>query len=344
MQTIKFQPITETRQELFNVEDYSFSNHIFNGVEKRVYSNVNLSVFVDDYCNADCNFCVAQLRFENRGMQFKKSKIVNDQEYYDRLNYVLSEIAPLNPSVSLTGGEPTKSRRLPEILRIISAHGLRKRTFTTNGSGLLDIVEGKSVINHLIDNGFQHLNISKAHYDEDTNKKIMKYVSGYCSNDMLETIFAISKANNLRPRMSCVLLKNGISCVEDMVKYMEFYQDLGLDNVIFRELMDFDVKSMINIEKVKYCQDNKIRLNDIWDVLKGDERFSPIRSLIGYYYHVEVFKYQDIDMCSERANLVKLYTEKEKSKDVVFEMVFHPNGNLNGSWVDNEDILIPNKE
>ena len=27
----------------------------------------------------------------------------------------------------------------------------------------------------------------------------------------------------------------------------------------------------------------------------------------------------------------------------VAEMIFHPNGNLNGSWVDNEDVLLQYK-
>ena len=45
-------------------------------------------------------------------------------------------------------------------------------------------------------------------------------------------------------------------------------------------------------------------------------------------------------MVSESANLVKLYEEKSKAPETVFEMVFHPNGNLNGGWVDNEDILL----
>lgn len=48
----------------------------------------------------------------------------------------------------------------------------------------------------------------------------------------------------------------------------------------------------------------------------------------------------DKDMVSESANLVKLYEQKQIANDVVFEMIFHPNGNLNGSWVDNEDILL----
>lgn len=50
-----------------------------------------------------------------------------------------------------------------------------------------------------------------------------------------------------------------------------------------------------------------------------------------------------VDMVSESANLVKLYEQKKIASDVVFEMIFHPNGKLNGSWVDNEDVLFDYK-
>lgn len=340
MKTIKFQPLREKRQECYNVEDYTLLNFDFEGQSKKVYSNVNLSIFADDYCNADCKFCVAQLRFENKGMMYKKEIIQNDTEYFKRLDYVLNYLKPLNPSVSITGGEPSKSHRLPEILRLIDKYEYRKRTITTNGSGLLDQMEGKTVLQHIVDNKFSHLNISKAHYDEEINRSIMRYENGYCSNEMLETIISYSRANHLRPRMSCLLLQSGISSLDDMIKYMEFYQSIGLDNVIFRELMDYDKGAMSNPEKMQYCMDNKVKLNDIWRLVDEDKRFTPIRNLLGYYYYVEVYKYQNIDMCSEGANLVKLYNEKEKHKDIVYEMVFHPNGNLNGSWVDSEDILL----
>ena len=341
MRTMKFAPIREKRQELYNIEDYELMPFNFNGNEKQIYSNVNLSIFVDDYCNADCKFCVAQLRFENRSQTFKKDKIKSDAEYYQRIDEILKYLKPINPSVSVTGGEPTKSKRLPEILRIINKHGYRKRTLTTNGSGLLDVMEGKTVLQHIIDNNFSHLNISKSHYNEDINKGIMRYENGYCSNEMIETIATISLANGLRPRMSCVLLKNGINTIEEMVKYMEYYQSVGIDNIIFRELMDFDKTKMINQEKMQYNFENKIYLNDIWKKIDADKRFTPIRNLLGYYYYVEVYKFQKVDMCSEGANLVKLYDEKEKHKNIVYEMILHPNGNLNGSWVDNEDVLNP---
>lgn len=51
-----------------------------------------------------------------------------------------------------------------------------------------------------------------------------------------------------------------------------------------------------------------------------------------------------VDMVSESANLVKLYEQKKIASDVVFEMIFHPNGKLNGSWVDNEDVLFDYKK
>ena len=193
-----------------------------------------MSIFTDDYCNADCKFCVAQLRFENKGLMYKKRKIYSDDEYFNRLEYVLNYLKPINPSVSITGGEPTKSKRLPQILELINKYGYRKRTLTTNGSGLLDTMNGKAVIQHIIDNKFSHLNISKAHYDEAINTSIMCYENGYCSNDMLRTIIAFSQANNLRPRMSCLLLKDGISTVDEMINYMNYYQSMGIDNVIFR--------------------------------------------------------------------------------------------------------------
>lgn len=335
-----FEKIRYTRQEDFNINEKKLIDFDFEGKKKKVYGNVNFSIFVDDYCNADCKFCVAQLRYENMALAYKKPKIEDDEEYYRRLDEVLTYIEPLDVSVSITGGEPTLSPRFKRIIEIVDKHHIRKRTITTNGSALLQKVDGKTILDHLIACKFNHLNISKTHYDEEINKKIMRYHTGYCSNEDLAKIIPYALEHGLRPRLSCLLLKDGIHDVEGMAAYIEYYEKLGIDNIIFRELMDYEEKTMCNKEKIDYNLRNKVRLNDVWKEVDKDARFVPYQNLLGYYYYVEMFDYHNVRVCSESADLRVQAKEKNANQDVVYEMVFHPNGNLNGSWVDNEDILL----
>ncbi|MGI6484448.1 MAG: radical SAM protein [Candidatus Dojkabacteria bacterium] len=336
----EFEKLRYTRQANFDINQKELIDFDFDGLKKKVYGNCNLSIFVDDFCNADCKFCVAQLRYENVAKIYKKETIKNTNEYYKRLDKVLTKLEPLNLSVSLTGGEPTASPKLLGILELLEKHNMRKRTITTNGSYLLHKINGESILDLLIKYNFDHLNISKTHYDDNINRKIMRYREGYCSNEDLARIILYALERKLRPRLSCLLLKSGISTMQDIENYIQFYEKLGIDNVIFRELMDYDEKSMSNIEKMKYCKENKVVLNNIWKEIDKNPKFVPIKNILGYYYYVEIYQYNNVVVCSESADLKKLYAEKAKHKDKVYEMVFHPNGNLNGSWVDNEDILM----
>ena len=336
----EFEKDRYTRQANYDINKKDLIDFNFEGKDKKVYSNVNFSIFVDDYCNADCKFCVAQLRYENMALAYKKPKIEDDLEYYKRLDEVLTYIEPLNVSVSITGGEPTLSPRFKKIIELVDKHNIRKRTITTNGSALLKKQDGKKILDYLIDNKFDHLNISKAHYDEEINKKIMRYNKGYCSNEDLKKIIPYALEHGLRPRLSCILLKDGIHDVDGMASYIEFYEKLGIDNIIFRELMDYEEKTMCNREKIDYNKRNKVKLNDIWKEIDKDKRFIPYKNLLGYYYYVEMYDYNKVRVCSESADLRVQSKEKNDNQDIVYEMVFHPNGNLCGSWVDNEDILM----
>ena len=338
--TKDFKILRTKRQENYDINEFNLIPFDFNGEKRNVYENCNLSIFVDDYCNANCKFCVAQLRYENRSQAYQKKRIADDEFYYKRLEEVLTLLKPLNLSVSITGGEPTKCKRLVRILEIIEKVGMRKRTITTNGSGLYDVINGKTYLQHLIDNHFDHLNISRAHYDENRNQKIMSYEKDYCSNEMIGKIIKEALSNNLRPRLSCLLLKSGVNSIDEIVRYMSFYEQYGIDNVIFRELMDYDQDKMINVEKKEYCKANKIKLNDVWECVDADSRFETVLNILGYYYYVEIYKYNNITMCSESADITVLYKEKANHPNNVYELVFHPNGNLCGSWVDNEDILL----
>lgn len=306
-----------------------------------VYKNFNFSIFVDDYCNADCKFCVAQLRYQHKNEMYKKTHIEDRDEYLNRLEQVLQAIRPLNPSVSLTGGEPTLSPIFLDIVKLVDKYDFRKRTITTNGSALLKTVGNDTIVNHLINNKFDHLNISRASYNDELNRKIMRYASDkeYCTVDMLKEALSATSGTNLKHRLSCLLLQESVKDVSEMKKYLDYYMGIGVNNFIFRELMDYD-KTATNTEKMAYCDKNKVKLYDIWHEFDNCPEFEPYLNILGYYYYVEIYKYFGATVASESADLNLQYRERLRNPKMVYEMVFHNNGNLCGSWIDTEDILM----
>lgn len=329
------------RQADYNINDYELLPWVFESGPKKAYKNLNLSIFVDDECNADCRFCVAQLRYEHRKQLYQKEHIAEDERYLSRLRYVLEKVRPLNPSISITGGEPSISPRLLPIIRMVDELGFRKRTITTNGSGLLRVEEGKTILEHLMERGFDHLNISRVCSDEGKNREIMRYCEqgAYCSNEDIGQIARMVRGGGMRIRMSCILLQSAVNRVEKIREYVDFYRQYGIDNFIFRQLMDYDHRA-VNREKIAYCDENKVELNEIWEEMEQDEEIAPYMNLLGYYYYVELYDYHGCRVAGESADLEQQYREKSRHPDVVYEMVFHTNGVLSGSWIPTEEILM----
>jgi hypothetical protein len=203
-------------------------------------------------------------------------------------------------------------------------------------------VGNKTILDTLIENGFQHLNISKAHYNPVTNQRIMKFRQNELTDMDLATIVETANPNGLRVRLSCVLTKDGIGTVPAMKQYMDYAERQGVDNVVFRELMKYDTDMLKQGRVYDFCERNRVSLNDVWEQLDNDPDFHIINQVLGYYYYVEVYKYRGIDMVSESADLKQIAVEKAKPSDkpVVYEMVLHPNGCLNGSWREWEDLLL----
>ena len=73
--------------------------------------------------------------------------------------------------------------------------------------------------------------------------------------------------------------------------------------------MDYDHKA-INLEIMKYYETNKISLDDIWKDMENHKELVPYLNLLGYYYYVEIYKYNECTIASEAANLERQYKEK----------------------------------
>ena len=314
----------------------------FGGEAREVYANANLSVYSAQRCNARCAFCVEELRPASRGRDLATQRTVesDDGRWFAALERVLDVVQrDLRPSVSVTGGEPSKDPRLPRVLRTLAARGARKRTVTTNGSGLLDVREGRRVVDWIAETGVRHLNVSRAHPEQETNARLMRYAEGPTEAEM-RAIVAAASAGGTRVRLSCVLVDGAVASLDDLVRYAEFARGLGVDNVIFRQLMKTDPRTVTPNFVVRFSDRKRVSLEPLLDRVSADARFSFVRQIVGYYYYVEVWRMDGVDVVFEEADLARLEDVKRADPGVVHELVFHPDGSLASTWQPWDGLLM----
>ncbi len=333
-------------QDLYDLPLSRFKSFDTEKGEVLVYDNANLSVMITDKCNADCNFCVAHLRYLTDGHQYIKPLVSNDSLYLKALAYNLEKAVPFATSLSLTGGEPSVNKRLPAILELLEAYPTLRKTMTTNGTGLLNQIGSKTLVERLAqEDQLTFLNISRAHYDFHKNNRLMVMADHLLPERDLVRAIAIAREAGTRVRLSCTLLQEGISSVAQMRRYLDWAASIGVDNVVFRQLMAFDNTRVTPGRIPSYCKSQTVPLHPIWESLDASEDFEKYHQVLGYYYYVEVFKYKGMDVVTEIADLRKIDAQVSRfsqkfDKPVVFELVAHPNGTLGGSWREFERILF----
>ncbi|NVM01003.1 MAG: 4Fe-4S cluster-binding domain-containing protein [Candidatus Helarchaeota archaeon] len=347
------------KQTIFDLKTNSTTKSLINwdvkGKTYKVYSNVNLSIYSGQECNGNCSFCVEQLRPLSRGrsLESQKTIISDDKEYFKLLEKTLNATKQLNPSISITGGEPSKDIRLCSILDCIINSNMRKRTMTTNGSGLLDVNNETNlqVIDLLVHAKLSHLNLSRAHYNENINHQIMD-LDEFFSNEKLREIVIRAKMGGIRPRLSCVLLSGYVDNIQEIVKYLDWAASMGVENVVFRQLMQFDHKTHLKNRITQFCQDYFVPLVPLLqEIYQNEYNYHPdfkfIKQVMGYYYYVEVFHYRKprnrgIDVVFEEADLsfIELRKQTDLKKNIIYELIFHPNGHLCSTWQPWDGLIL----
>jgi molybdenum cofactor biosynthesis enzyme MoaA len=311
------------------------------GRSVRVYANANLSIYSAQTCNARCPFCVEELRPASRGGDLERQKAIerDDVSYFAQLESVLESLRPLAPSVSVTGGEPSLDPRLPVILRLLAEHDARKRTVTTNGSGLLDLRAGRRVLDWITSYGVRYLNISVAHPDPERNAVLMQLPLGLTLPQLREVV-AQARAAGTRVRLSCVLVRGAIDSLDGIRRYVDFAAELGVDNVIFRQLMKTNPASHALNHVVRFSDASRIMLEPLLDALDHDPDYQFSRQIVGYYYYVEVWQRGSMDIVFEEADLAQLEAARRADPDVIHELVFHPNAVLASTWQPWDGVLV----
>jgi cyclic pyranopterin phosphate synthase len=184
----------------------------------------------------------------------------------------------------------------------------------------------------------RNLNISLAHPDPKRNAVLMQLPHGL-SLAQLREVVSQARAAGTRVRLSCVLVRDAIDSLDGIRRYLDFAAGLGVDNVIFRQLMKTDPASHALNHVVRFSDSRRVFLEPLLDALDLEVDFAFSRQIVGYYYYVEVWRWGALDVVFEEADLAQLEAAKQADREVIHELVFHPNGTLASSWQPWDGIL-----
>lgn len=307
MNTIKFAPYDDFVTEQHDVEHASVDTVKVGETEYRFYNPCNLNVFITNTCQNACDFCI------NKGQtdQFR----MGDATYYEDLEKGLEKLSGVKLEATITGGEPTLlPRRMVETVRILVKHGVHERTVSTTGIGLLEKYEGKTVFQHLIENGYTHnISISRMAEDEWENDRIMmgdKYSSRQrnIGNDDLRRLATIAKANGVQLRTSTNLLSGFVDTYKKMLHFVDFQYKNGIESCLFRELEG---------------KMQKMRAPIAWiaDAVRMNREFEYIRTVNGMFYDIELYLYTSHE--TGMKYIVKVYTNHVVDADVIGSLSFN---------------------
>lgn len=274
---------------------------------KYLYTNCNFSIFLLGECNANCKFCVAHIR---------NNQLKDDKIQLEYIKKAIELVKPLNPTVSLSGGEPTLSPIFGELCDLLK--DFRIKAVTTNGYAL------ERTLPYLIKNNWTYLNISIPHYDDAKQKCMMNW----------DRSIDVNNIEFDKVRLSCILSTEGINTKEEVFNYVNHFYEKGIRNFIFRQMTEGEVfpTNERNESIVEYIRDNKVDMTTC--IPKEFEFFKENR---GYYYWVLLHKYKDAIVAYEAADLAERNNAQQDNK--IFELVLHPNGNLNYGWDPNKEVL-----
>lgn len=224
MNTIKISLLKNLTTEQHNPAIVDIHDDYIFGEKVKIANPCNLNIFITNTCQNNCFFCINK----------NKGTALDYGPYLSSLENVLYELDGKGIECTITGGEPTiLPNLLIQVMGLVHRHNIHCRTFSTSGYNLIKKPE---ILKAMMDFGFTHnINISRMHYDEKINSSIMGPQN--ITNDDIKKLALFFKMHDAEMRISCNLIPGCIDSALEVTKFTEYYSDLGVETVMFRELV-----------------------------------------------------------------------------------------------------------
>jgi|GEM_PF-5670213 len=275
-----------------------------------VTTNPNFTIVLPVGCGAKCSFCSWRNSEQDR-QDF-------DDTFVEKLPEILESLPSQCNQITISGGEPSKYKRLSEVMYILNYHkkkNIKKIVFTTNGKNLLNLVKESWFVDTV-----DYVNISRHHFKQSFNDSIMG-VKLLTWEEIKLASDALAK-HGIATNINCVLSKNiqnpyGLEYDEKFVEeFVSIAKAHNVNSITLRKDYDdgFEKHELENLLKRKpkdisecpVCGKSRY-LVDGMDVLFSTSEFEP-SDILG--------------------------------TDRVYEFILQPNGNLTTDWEGEEIVLL----
>ena len=202
-----------------------------------------LVLILNNDCNANCRACLAQQVFKSALCKdlceaYATCKYLRccdhtapDEEYYTRLETILSTINSQHVDIIITGGEPTISPRFIPVLELISKYNFPSKVLQleTNGAKLKDDLISEAIKKYNV-----KIHLSRYSPKDAANLEEFRFKDFITTN---KDITELATIYGDLLGISTVILKKHISSGQDLLNMVEYSTSLGIQHQDFLEVM-----------------------------------------------------------------------------------------------------------
>ena len=294
-------------------------------------------------CSARCSFCSENLR----GIKSAKhtSLLRPKDNYFSHLEKTLSELQNLPMSYSLSGLEMTDdSVWFIKLLNILSQHRalspIESSVLYSNAAGLVENKNG--IIDCIAKFSFDWIEISRHHFNERVNQKIMRFRSQETISNNQTFAGVIQKIlDKTEIKLVCIVQNDGVDSPEAVYQYLAWAKSLGVKHVIFREFSLLNQSYKEN-STFRYIEKSRKPMAELLKQLLNDANFNKnidwLSSTNGYYFNNLKGSYNNIEVTFEHSDYGAMKLKHASNR--IYKLVYHANGNLCADWDHDQNILL----
>lgn len=262
-------------------------------------------------CNYRCKYCIAYMT-NNVRKTIRKPGII-----LPKLEKCLKYAQGLGAGTAIvtSSGEPLLGSwtNIENILWLTKKY-FGQIDFHTNASEVLTPPVFGRDFSQMIAPYITNITITVADYDKDANTNLMgKYIE-------YRKLFELLNNLGIVIRLSCVVCRDGINSYEEMKKYLEIYSEMGVSQVVFRELW-IPINCDPNVSE--WCKLNYISQKEINKWLYKLNKENNCKSLS--FWGQQPYDYKGIGVATSTCT-------KNNTGESIKSVVYRPDNFLYPDW------------